>query len=101
MDEDEQLRLLRAIERNTEATERNLAATRSIAIYLLGWIIPLIIGVFVILVAALVNIIGIGSSNDFASGVAVFIGLVGMAVILGGVIMAIANSLKELAKSSK
>lgn len=101
MDEDEQLRLLKAIERNTEATERNLAATRSIAIYLLSWIIPFIIGVAAILVASLVFTIGIGSSNDFASGVAFFIGLVGIAVILGGVIMAIVNSHKELAKSSK
>ena len=101
MEENEQLRLLKAIERNTEATERNLAATRSIAIYFLGWIIPFIIGVVAILVAGLVSISGGGGgSSRFTIGVAAFLGFSGIVVIVVGAIRAIAKSLKELAKSS-
>lgn len=95
MEENEQLRLLKAIERNTEAAERNLAATRSIAIFMIGWVGWFLAGLVAIILGALLTLL-----PETAAPGAIFI-IFGFGIILVGAIKAISNSLRELAKSSK
>lgn len=95
MEEAEQLRVLQAIERNTEATERNAAATRSIAIFMIGWVVWFLAGVI---------LLSIGGLLSFTAGASVLGNLAvlaGFGIILVGAIKAISNALRELAKSSK
>lgn len=95
MEENEQLRLLKAIERSTEATERNLAATRSIAIFMIGWVGWFLAGLVAIILGALVTLLP--ETAAFGAILIIF----GFGIILVGAIKAISNSLRELAKSSK
>jgi len=85
--------LMNAIERNTQATEKSLAATRAIAVFMLGWVGWFIAGVAAILLGLLV---ALNSDTAWFGGL---LGFAGAIVILVGVIKAISDSLKELAKS--
>jgi hypothetical protein len=84
---------MNAIERNTQATEKSLAATRAIAVFMLGWVGWFIAGVAAILLGLLV---ALNSDTAWFGGL---LGFAGAIVILVGVIKAISDSLKELAKS--
>ncbi len=95
MEENEQLRLLKAIERNTEAAERNLAATRSIAIFMIGWVGWFLAGLVSVAIGGLLTLL-----PEAAAFGAILI-LLGFVIIFVGAIKAISNSLSELAKSSK
>jgi len=97
MEENEQLRLLKAIERNTEAAEKNLAATRSIAIFMIGWVGWFLAGIIFILLGGLLSLLP-EDGPKVLGGIAA---LGGFTVILVGAIKAISNALSELAKSSK
>ena len=90
MDETQHSELLSAINRNT-------SATRSIAIFMLGWIVWFLIGTGVSLVGILLLSFG-GIEAMFGAVVIVFGGLL---IILIGAIKAIASALRELSKSGK
>lgn len=92
-DETEIFKLLNAIERNTQMTERNLAATRSIAIFIVGWIGWFIVGLILILFGGALSVV----PDIQALGLLMVVG--GAIVILVGAVKAISNSLRELARS--
>ena len=87
MDETQHSELLSAI---------NRSATRSIAIFMLGWIVWFLIGAGVSLVGILLLSLG----GIEAMGGAMFILFGGLLVILIGAIRAIASALRELSNSS-
>lgn len=88
-------KLLGAIERNTQMTERNLAATRSIAIFIVGWIGWFIVGFISILLGGVLSMV----PGIQVLGILLVLG--GAVLILVGAVKAIANSLRELARSGQ
>jgi apolipoprotein N-acyltransferase len=72
-----------------EAINRNTAATRSIAIYIVGFTWLLIGGAF-IAIANLVSSAGV---------IGALIGVFGIAVVLFGIVITVSRSLSELKKS--
>lgn len=86
-------KLLIAIERNTRMTERSLAATRSIAIFIVGWIGWFIVGMLVLLFGGMLSMV----PDIEALGLLLVLG--GAVLIIVGAVKAIANSLRELARS--
>lgn len=87
------IKLLHAIERNTQMTERSLAATRSIAIFIVGWIGWLLVGLILILFGGSLSVV-----PDIQT-LGILMILVGTTLIIVGAVKAIYNSLRELAKS--
>lgn len=92
MEEQRYTELLQAIERNT-------AATRAIAVFMLGWIVWFLIGAGVVAAGAVLG----AASPDYRAGIlgAGIIAFGGVVIILVGAIRSIAIALRELAKSSK
>lgn len=86
-------KLLSAIERNTQMTERNLAATRSIAIFIVGWIGWFIVGLIFILFGGALSMV------PDIQVLGILMVLAGAVLIIVGAVKAIANSLRELARS--
>lgn len=79
------------------AIDRNTSATRSIAIFMLGWIVWFLIGISVILLSGLfLSIVGLEAAIASA-----LMAIGGALIILIGAIRAIGTSLRELSKSSK
>lgn len=93
MEENEQLRLLNAIEQNTKVTERNLAATRAIAIFMLGWIVWIIAGSVLVL-------IGLFSLTLEGPRFGVLFVVAGAITVIVGAIRTLVKSLSELSNSS-
>jgi cobalamin biosynthesis Mg chelatase CobN len=92
-EESDHQRLLRAIERNTQVIEKNLAATRSIAIFIVGWIGWFMLGLLFILFGGVLSM----APDIQILGILVVLG--GAILIIVGAVKAIANSLRELARS--
>lgn len=91
--EDDMVRLLKSIELNTRIVQKNLAATRSIAIFIVGWVGWFLIGlVFIVLGVGL----GFVPNLQILGVLAI---LAGTIVVIVGAVRAIANSLRELARS--
>ena len=80
------------------AIERNTAATRSIAIFMLGWITWFLIGFATFVVGGLIGTV-LQNTGGLIIGGLLAVG--GVAMIIAGAIKALASSLRELAKSSK
>lgn len=92
-EENEIQKLLTAIERNTHAIERNVSATRSIAIFIVGWVGWFIAGSLTILLGGFISLL----PNLQILGVLTVLG--GALLIIVGAVKAISNSLNELARS--
>jgi mannose/fructose/N-acetylgalactosamine-specific phosphotransferase system component IID len=74
-----------------EAINRNTAATRSIAIFIVGFLPWFIVGVVMIAIG--------GSLASRGDTVGAVIGIIGIAVLLFGIVQTISRSLSELKQS--